>query len=58
MVDVRATESNEIVDGEVVGDGDDENESGTRTWGRERRVGNASEQMQNASAFAELGARV
>lgn len=51
---VRSTETNEVIEGEVIGDGDDEKERGKRTGVWERGFGSVSEEMENASAFAEF----
>lgn len=59
MVDSGPTEADEVVEGEVVGNSNDEEESGSRgrtVW--QRRVSYASEQVSYASSLAEFGAGV
>ena len=53
-VEVGSTEGNEVVEGEVVGDGEDEEERRKRGLGWERGMGRGSEQVECASAFAEF----
>ena len=53
-VEVGSTEGNEVVEGEVVGDGEDEEERRKRGLGWERGMGRGSEQVDCASAFAEF----
>lgn len=58
MIDAGLAEADEVVEGEVVRDGDDEEESGSgaRVW--ERGVRCASEEVSLAYAFAEFRVRV
>ena len=49
-----STEGNEVVEGEVVGGGEDEEERRKRGLGWERGMGRGSEQVECASAFAEF----
>lgn len=58
VVDASPAETDQVVKGEIVGDGDDEEErgSGARIW--ERGVGRTSEEVRHASAFVELRVRV
>lgn len=51
---VGSTESNEVIEGEVIGDGDDEKMRGKRIGVWERGLRSGSEEVENASAFAEF----
>lgn len=54
VVEVGSAEGDEVVEGEVVRDGEDEEERGVGGWGWEGGVGRGSEQVECASAFAEF----
>lgn len=54
MVDAGATKANEILEGEVIWDGDHEEDGGpgARVW--QRRMGYTPEQVGYTSSFAEF----
>lgn len=58
MIGARLAEVNEVIKGEVVRDGDDEEERGSRARVWERGVRCASEEVSFASALAEFRVRV
>lgn len=57
VIDPRPAEPDEVVGGEVIGDGDNEEGGGARAGGRERRVRERPEQVDHASPLGELRAR-
>lgn len=55
MVDAGPTETEEILEGEVIGDGDGEEASGPGARVREHGTSNGAEQVNNAISLVELG---
>lgn len=58
MVDAGPTESEEILEGEVIGDGDDEEDGGPGARVRQRRTNCGTEEVNNALSLVELGNRI
>lgn len=57
MVDAGPTETEEILEGEVIGDGDGEEAGGPGARVREHGTSNGAEQVNNALSLVELGSR-